>query len=88
MGCPSSKSNDLSVHARIDSSGFFRLKWESEVDEIFEAVKESRERSAEQLEMGVRKQGEKEPQDYDVRQYGRVLELRNSDLLLRPTDLS
>ena len=28
------------------------------------------------------------PQDYDVRQSGRVLELQNSDLWLRPTDLS
>ena len=27
-------------------------------------------------------------QDYDVRQSGRVLELQNSDLQLRPTDLS
>ena len=28
------------------------------------------------------------PQDYDVRQFGRVLELQNSDLWLRPTDLN
>ena len=28
------------------------------------------------------------PQDFDVRQYGRVLELQNTDLWLRPTDLS
>ena len=28
------------------------------------------------------------PQNYDVRQSGRVLELQNSDLWLRPTDLS
>ena len=28
------------------------------------------------------------PQDYDVRQSGRVLELQNSDLWLRATDLS
>ena len=28
------------------------------------------------------------PQDFDVRQSGRVLELQNSDLWLRPTDLS
>ena len=28
------------------------------------------------------------PQDYDVRQSGRVLELQNRDLWLRPTDLS
>ena len=57
------KSNDLSVHARIDSSRYIRLLWESDDDRnghaaIFEvkfgktsgrAVKESRERSAEQL---------------------------------------
>ena len=28
------------------------------------------------------------PQDYDVRQSGRVLELHNGDLWIRPTDLS
>ena len=28
------------------------------------------------------------PQDYDVRQSGRVLELQNRDLWIRPTDLS
>ena len=28
------------------------------------------------------------PEDYDVRQSGRVLELQNSDIWLRPTDLS
>ena len=28
------------------------------------------------------------PQDYDVRQSGRVLKLQNSDLWLRPTNLS
>ena len=28
------------------------------------------------------------PQDYDVRQSGILLELQNSDLWLRPTDLS
>ena len=61
VGCHSSKSNDLSVHARIDSSGYIRLLWKSGVDDrnghaaIFEiifgktskrAVKEPRERSA------------------------------------------
>ena len=60
VGCHSSRSNDLSVHARNDSSGFFRLLWESDDDRnghaaIFEvkfgktperAVEESRERSA------------------------------------------
>ena len=30
VGCHSSRSNDLSVHARIDSSGKFRLLWESD----------------------------------------------------------
>ena len=65
VGSHSSRSNDLSVHARIDSSGYIRLSWESDDDDdrnghaaIFEvkfvkkrerAVKESRERSAQQL---------------------------------------
>ena len=31
-GCHSSRSNDLPVHARIDSSGKIRLLWESDVD--------------------------------------------------------
>ena len=31
VGCHSSKSKDLSVHARIDSSGCIRLLWESDV---------------------------------------------------------
>ena len=30
VGCRSSRSNDLSVHARIDSSGHVRLVWESD----------------------------------------------------------
>ena len=29
MGCHSSRSNDLSVHARIDSTGYVRLLWKS-----------------------------------------------------------
>ena len=29
VGCQSSRSNDLSVHARIDSTGYVRLLWES-----------------------------------------------------------
>ena len=29
VGCHSSRSNDLSVHARIDSTGYVRLLWES-----------------------------------------------------------
>ena len=29
VGCHSSSSNDLSVHARIDSTGYVRLLWES-----------------------------------------------------------
>ena len=63
VGCHSSRSNDLSVHTTIDSSGYFRLLWESDDDRnghaaIFEvkfgktsqrAVKESRERSVEEL---------------------------------------
>ena len=28
-GCHSCRSNDLSVHARIDSTGYVRLPWES-----------------------------------------------------------
>ena len=28
VGCHSSRSNDLSVYARIDSSGYTRLSWE------------------------------------------------------------
>ena len=63
VGCPPSSSNDLSVHARIKSLGYIRLLWESDDDRnghaaIFEvkfgktsvrAVRESRERSAEEL---------------------------------------
>ena len=33
VGCHSSRSNDLSVHARIDSSGYIRLLGESDVDD-------------------------------------------------------
>ena len=32
VGCHSSRSNDLSVHARIDSTGYVRLLWESNDD--------------------------------------------------------
>ena len=32
-GCHSSTSNDLSVHARTDSTGYFRLLWESSEEE-------------------------------------------------------
>ena len=63
VGRHSSSSNDLSVHARINSSRYIRLLWESDDDRnghgaIFEvkfgrtsvrAVRESRERSAEEL---------------------------------------
>ena len=63
VGCHSSRSNDLSVHARIDSSRYVRLLWESDDDRngyaaIFEVkfgkktertTTDSRERSAEQL---------------------------------------
>ena len=33
VGCHSSRSNDLSVHERIDSSGYIRLAWESGDDD-------------------------------------------------------
>ena len=33
VGCHSSKSNDLSVHARNGSSGYIRLLWKSDVDD-------------------------------------------------------
>ena len=63
VGCHSSRSNALSVHARIDSSGYVRLSWESDDDRKghaanFEvkfgnktkrAATGSRERTAEQL---------------------------------------
>ena len=29
VGCHSARGNDLSVHARIDSTGYVRLLWES-----------------------------------------------------------
>ena len=56
----------------------------------------SRERGVEtQLRMAVQRGFTEDttdlmvaPQDYDVRQSGRVLELRNSELWLRPSDLS
>ena len=40
MGCHSSRSNDLSVHARIDSTGYVRLLLESseEDDELIHAA--------------------------------------------------
>ena len=62
VGCHSSKSNDLSDHTRIDSTGYFRLFWESSEEDdknthvaIFEmkfckkaeeAITDSRERTA------------------------------------------
>ena len=63
VGCHSSRSNDLSVHARIDSTGYVRLLWESSDDKNGHAANsevkfgrktervttESRERSAESL---------------------------------------
>ena len=65
MGCHSSLSDDLSVHARIDSTGHVRLLWESSEEDnkcthapIFEkkfgkkvedATKNSRERTARTL---------------------------------------
>ena len=65
VGCHASRSNDLSVHARIDSTGYVRLLWKSikENNEfshaaIFEvkfgknsegAITDSRERTADAL---------------------------------------
>ena len=51
VGCHSSRSNDLSVHARIDSSGHVRLLWESDDDKkghaaIFEVKFGKRSRKA------------------------------------------
>ena len=39
VGCHSSTSNDLSIHARIDSSGYIRLLWESDDDRTIFEVK-------------------------------------------------
>ena len=33
VGCQSTKGNFLSVHARIDSTGYVRLLWESKDEE-------------------------------------------------------
>ena len=60
VGCHSSRSNDLSVHARIDSTGYVRLLWESSEEDdknshaaILEfgkkAEAEPRERTADSL---------------------------------------
>ena len=65
MECHSSRSNDLSVHARNDSTGYVRLLWESSEDDdknthaaIFEvkfgkkaeeAITDSRERTGDTL---------------------------------------
>ena len=65
VGCHSSRSNDLSVHARIDSTGYVRLLWESSEEDdknrhaaIFEVkiggekggvITDSRERTADTL---------------------------------------
>ena len=56
MGCHSSRSNDLSVHARIVSRGYVRLLWESseEEDKKFGkkaegVITDSRERTADTL---------------------------------------
>ena len=51
VGCHSSRSKDLSVHARIDSSGHVRLLWESDDDKkghaaIFEVKFGKRSRKA------------------------------------------
>ena len=61
MGCHSRKSNDLSVHAGIDSTGYVRILWESSEDDkctraaIFEVTlgkkqkRQSQIRASEQL---------------------------------------
>ena len=65
VGCHSSRSNDLSVHARIVSTGYVRLFWESSEEDdkktraaIFEvkcgkeaegAISDSRERTGDTL---------------------------------------
>ena len=56
VGCHSSRSNNLSVHARIDSRGYVRLLWESseEEDKKFGkkaegVITDSRERTADTL---------------------------------------
>ena len=56
VGCHSSRSNDLSVHARIVSRGYVRLLWESseEEDKKFGkkaegVITDSRERTADTL---------------------------------------
>ena len=51
VGCHSSKSNDLSVHARIASFGYIRLLWESDVGNRNEQSMKSNlaERQIEQL---------------------------------------
>ena len=65
VGCHSSRSNDLSVHARTDSTGYVRILWESSDEDdknthaaIFEvkfgkkaeeAITDSRERTADTL---------------------------------------
>ena len=33
VGCHSSRSNDMSVHARIESTGYVGLLWESSKDD-------------------------------------------------------
>ena len=65
VGCHSCRSNDLSVHARSDATGYVRLLWESSEEDdknthaaIFEvkcgkkaeeAITDSRERTADTL---------------------------------------
>ena len=59
LGCHSSRSNDLSVHARIDSSGYVSLLWESDailevkfgkrLETAMTQLSQTRERTAQQL---------------------------------------
>ena len=54
VGCHSTRRNDLSVHARIDSSRFFRLLWESTSFEMVFDVKFCIKRQIEQLKHRAR----------------------------------
>ena len=56
VGCHSSRRNNLSVHARIDSTGYVRILWESSEEEDKKFGKkaegvttDSRERTADTL---------------------------------------
>ena len=58
VGCHSSRSNDLSVHARIDSTGYVGLLWESSKDDdknthaaIFEVKFVKRQKKQSQIQV-------------------------------------